>query len=71
MNNATQNTKPIELPARCAFKDGRIVIAGTPGSWGDAGWSMVRCRDAAHMRQVMADYPTAAMPCWRRLEARA
>ena len=68
MNTTTQTTKKYELPVRVQFgRNNEIVIAGTPGASGEAGWSVVGCasRDAAVV--LMAAYPTARMPCWLRI----
>lgn len=62
------------LPMRVAFhgteKPPRHAIAGTPGSRGDAGWTVVRFPSVEAARNAMLDYPQARMPCWRRVEAR-
>jgi hypothetical protein len=67
-----------QLPARLAFETAAsgaprkgLVIAGTPGSVGDAGWAVFTCADLADALDVMASYPQARMPCWQRIEARA
>lgn len=59
------------LPVRVAFSYDRKreVIKGSKGSWGDAGWTLIACVDRDHALQVMADFPQARMPCWRRIEA--
>jgi hypothetical protein len=56
------------LPVRLAFDAaGGWVIAGTPGSHGDAGWSTVECVSRRELESVAADYPQARMPCWTRI----
>lgn len=77
MNTAPLAPCGFELPVRLAFvtatrggsHPAETVIAGSPGSSGDAGWTIVACVDLAHARRVMAEYPQARMPCWRRLES--
>lgn len=41
---------------------GGVAIKSTGA---DFGWSTVACDSPEHARQIMADYPSAAMPCWR------
>lgn len=57
----------VRLPVRLAWMRGSTatVIAGTPGSHGDAGWTIVEV-DASDIEGFMARHPEAAMPCWRR-----
>ncbi len=65
------NSAAIKLPVRVQFlksASGGFAIAGTPGAVGDAGWSVVACENIEHVREVMADFPQARMPCWRRFE---
>lgn len=60
MSNTNSNT--VALPVRVALGFPlRIKGAGDV----DGGWSVIECADVAHARQIMADYPQAAMPCWR------
>lgn len=35
----------------------------------DAGWAVLECTDREHALQVMATYPRAEMPCWRRIRS--
>ena len=62
------------VPARCAWlgagTDQRrvLVVKGTPGSHGDAGWTVFECRTPERAADFVAAYPQAAMPCWRRFE---
>lgn len=45
-----------------------VVVAGTTGAMGDAGWTLVECRTAERAADFVAAYPQAAMPCWKRFE---
>jgi hypothetical protein len=60
VNNAkaTQVTLPIRIEMTQVGP--RIRINGA-----DAGWSTIRCDNVEHAREIMARYPSAAMPCWR------
>ena len=49
-------------------KSPAMAISGERGSWGDAGWTVITCKDEAAMRSLMARYPQARMPCWSRIE---
>jgi hypothetical protein len=69
----TKTTYP--LPVRCQFgpllphsKFRAIVIAGTQGAIGDAGWTVIECTTGAERQALMAVYPQAWMPAWRRLQ---
>ncbi len=48
-----------------------LVVKGTPGAHGDAGWTVVECRTAERAADFVAAYPQAAMPCWRRFEVQS
>lgn len=66
-------TQDFSLPAYTQFLDtGKrlmdIVIAGTKGAKGDAGWGVFRCKSAEHRLAIMKAYPAARMPCWTRIE---
>ncbi len=67
MNN---ETKTMALPVRISWMIGSraTVIAGTPESGGDAGWSLVEVA-VFDLAGFMARHPAARMPCWRRFEA--
>jgi hypothetical protein len=47
------------------------AIKGTPGSYGDAGWTLIACNGVEDARSLMAAYPQAAMPCWARFTTEA
>ena len=65
---ATMATK-YQLPVRVQFAlDNSIVIAGTPGSTGEAGWSVVEFESRDRALHFMAERPQARMPCWGRIE---
>jgi hypothetical protein len=69
-------TRAFPLPVRLAwgshFSTSRPVpvIAGTKGSHGDAGWTVLECHSNAHRLEIMRSYPQARMPCWARFETR-
>jgi hypothetical protein len=56
------------LPVRLARDgDGAIVIAGTAGSSGDAGWSTIELGSRLALEHLAREYPQARMPAWTRL----
>lgn len=71
MQTQARATTERPLPCRMAFVvRGNLhttVVAGTPGSHGDAGWAVVVCVDDADRERVAREYPEARMPCWNRL----
>ncbi len=63
----------IKLPVRIQYTRGvagkiNTVIAGTPGAFGDAGWTVVECADRAEAARIRREYPQAAMPAWKRFD---
>lgn len=72
MAHTTNPPTCYHLPARVQFATGLgnsgLVIAGTPGARGDAGYMVIRCRDRAHALELMAAHPAARMPGWARIE---
>lgn len=66
-----------ELAVRCAyidvprFRNGVKVVdveralAGTEGSYGDAGWAILELGSRTAARWVMSHWPRARMPCWK------
>lgn len=61
-------TKKYPLPVRLSWiRAGKTVIAGTPGSYGDAGWTTMYCASAEHRASIMARFPAARMRGWWRI----
>lgn len=52
---------PVRVQADSSARGG-IAIKSTGA---DAGWSTIQCESVEHAREIMARYPSAAMPCWR------
>ena len=55
----------IKLPVQVALGTHREPLRIRGATDASGGWSILECRDAEHARQIMAQYPSAAMPCWR------
>ncbi len=65
----TGAAKTTNLPMRLAFfteGESEIVVKGFPGSWGDAGWTMVEV-PTAELLETMAANRQAEMPCWKEI----
>lgn len=73
MQTTQATDKTFCLPMRLAFKPDnggrRDVVAGTPGSHGDAGWTVVEFPSIESAMRCMSEYPQARMPCWKRIES--
>src|SRR5687767_3782100 len=60
-NAATTVSLPVRIQRNPSAKGGISIKS----NGADFGWSTIQCEDAEHAREIMARYPSAAMPCWR------
>jgi len=60
----------IRLPVQTAFGflPGWIVLRGTPGSYGAAGFAVVELPSSEAALALMREFPLARMPSWVELE---
>lgn len=54
----------VQVPVRVGMCWPLVIKTGANG---DGGWSVMECKDREEALRVMAAYPSAAMPCWARV----